>query len=37
MKLVRSNGGRVGVVRGELIIDVTAAAQIQPNEFLPGL
>jgi hypothetical protein len=33
MKLVRFNGGRVGVFRGELIIDVTAAAQIQPNEF----
>jgi len=35
MKLVRFNGGRVGVVRGEFIIDVTAAAQIRPNEFPP--
>ena len=33
MKLVRFDGGRVGVVRGEFIIDVTTAAQIRPNEF----
>ena len=35
MKLVRFNGGRLGVVRGEFVIDVTDAAQFQPNEFPP--
>ena len=35
MKLVRFNGGRLGVVRGEFVVDVTDVAQIQPGEFPP--
>ncbi|WP_405539373.1 fumarylacetoacetate hydrolase family protein [Streptomyces sp. NBC_00075] len=35
MKLVRFNGGRVGVVRGDLVVDVTEAAGIDPQAFPP--
>ena len=35
MKLVRFDGGRLGVVRGEFVVDVTDVLQIQPEEFPP--
>ena len=35
MKLVRFNGGRLGVVRGETVVDVTDVMQIDPAEFPP--
>ena len=35
MKLVRYNGGRIGLVRGDLVIDVTDAAQVRVGEFPP--
>src|SRR5258708_1217431 len=35
MKLVRFDGGRVGVVCGQLIVHVKAAGEIQANELPP--
>jgi len=35
MKLVRFNGGRLGVVRGAFVVDVTEAALITAGEFPP--
>jgi len=35
MRIVRFNGGRIGLVRGDDITDVTAEAGIDPTEFPP--
>jgi 2-keto-4-pentenoate hydratase/2-oxohepta-3-ene-1,7-dioic acid hydratase in catechol pathway len=35
MRLVRFNGGRIGVLRDELVYDVTAAAAVDPEAWPP--
>jgi 2-keto-4-pentenoate hydratase/2-oxohepta-3-ene-1,7-dioic acid hydratase in catechol pathway len=35
MKIARFNGGRIGLVEGELVRDVTAAAGVDPGAFPP--
>ena len=34
-KIARFDGGKIGVVTGDRIIDVTAAAQVDPGEWPP--